>query len=161
MQLNIENPAKCRTWNSFQRWWHWQEGYSSTHLVALVCWPGYASSHYRISYHCWDAILEEATFWSCKAAAELWAFGKFGLAVWVGSQQKLPGVDQQELNPTDFKTETFCKCNSNHQAQSFFTKKYTYYQLLLLYFPKCRPKNDVTTISQTNPRKQWTRILLL
>ena len=56
MQLNMENPAKCLTWNSFQCWWHWQEGYSSTHLVALVCWPGYASSHYRISYHCWDSI---------------------------------------------------------------------------------------------------------
>lgn len=72
MQLNIQNPAKCRTWNSFQRGWHWQEGHSSTHLVALVCWPGYKSSHYRIPYR--RSYLVEQ-----RIAAESWAFGRFGL----------------------------------------------------------------------------------
>ena len=135
MQLNIQNPAKCRTWNSFQRGWHWQEGHSSTHLVALVCWPGYKSSHYRIPYR--RSYLVEQ-----RIAAESWAFGRFGL----GPKRTIGwGINKgwTRFNVgKDLKTETFVATPTSCSFVRQFLPPFC------CFFWGCRPQKNPKQSSQ-------------
>ena len=144
MQLNIQNPAKCRTWNSFQRGWHWQEGHSSTHLVALVCWPGYKSSHYRIPYR--RSYLVEQ-----RIAAESWAFGRFGLG-----PKRTIGWGSTRVEPDSTWGKILKQKLLLMQLQPAVLSSNNFYHLFAAFFGGAVPKKI-----PSNPPNKRTRILLL